>query len=108
MRISDWSSDVCSSDLAAVRNGKTLAEAAAGTDTTVIPLDWAGREAMLPQLADAGFSLPEGGVSDPVQTPFGWHVLAVTGIRPEGTRSAARRVGKECVGTCRCRWSPHH
>src|SRR3546814_7293978 len=23
-------------------------------------------------------------------------------------RSEERRVGKECVGTCRSRWSPHH
>src|SRR3546814_16650567 len=23
-------------------------------------------------------------------------------------RSAARRVGTECVSTCRCRWSPDH
>src|SRR3546814_18238226 len=23
-------------------------------------------------------------------------------------RSEVRRVGKECVRTCRCRWSPHH
>src|SRR3546814_14334399 len=25
-----------------------------------------------------------------------------------GTRSAGRRVGKECVSTCRSRWSPYH
>src|SRR3546814_11364179 len=25
-----------------------------------------------------------------------------------GPRSEARRVGKECVSTCRSRWSPHH
>src|SRR3546814_11967606 len=25
----------------------------------------------------------------------------------EGQRSAERRVGKECVSTCRYRWSPH-
>src|SRR3546814_3769207 len=24
------------------------------------------------------------------------------------TRSEERRVGKECVSTCRCRWSPYH
>src|SRR3546814_8278395 len=23
-------------------------------------------------------------------------------------RSAERRVGQECVSTCRCRWSPYH
>src|SRR3546814_18116228 len=28
--------------------------------------------------------------------------------RPGATRSEARRVGKECVSTCRSRWSPDH
>src|SRR3546814_15328500 len=27
---------------------------------------------------------------------------------PEGRRSEERRVGKECVSTCRSRWSPYH
>src|SRR3546814_13688013 len=26
----------------------------------------------------------------------------------DGERSEERRVGKECVSTCRCRWSPYH
>src|SRR3546814_10758682 len=32
------------------------------------------------------------------------------GKRPQnlGTRSEERRVGKECVSTCRSRWSPYH
>src|SRR3546814_16685262 len=29
-------------------------------------------------------------------------------IAPPGKRSAERRVGKECVSTCRSRWSPYH
>src|SRR3546814_12870669 len=29
-------------------------------------------------------------------------------LRSQGTRSDERRVGKECVCTCRSRWSPHH
>src|SRR3546814_15392300 len=32
--------------------------------------------------------------------------LAVTA--DQGTRSEERRVGKECVSTCRSRWSPFH
>ena len=28
--------------------------------------------------------------------------------RMEVTRSEERRVGKECVSTCRSRWSPYH
>src|SRR3546814_1051600 len=27
---------------------------------------------------------------------------------PRGRRSEERRVGKECVSTCRSRWSPYH
>src|SRR3546814_14053339 len=27
---------------------------------------------------------------------------------PDGVRSEERRVGKECVSTCRSRWSPYH
>src|SRR3546814_5324169 len=29
-------------------------------------------------------------------------------ILGHGTRSEERRVGKECVSTCRSRWSPYH
>src|SRR3546814_14602771 len=30
-------------------------------------------------------------------------------LEPEGlSRSEERRVGKECVSTCRCQWSPYH
>src|SRR3546814_16969113 len=31
-----------------------------------------------------------------------------TGIGQQGVRSEERRVGKECVSTCRSRWSPYH
>src|SRR3546814_16157115 len=29
-------------------------------------------------------------------------------LKPEMVRSEERRVGKECVSTCRSRWSPYH
>src|SRR3546814_21142245 len=29
-------------------------------------------------------------------------------VRDEKLRSEERRVGKECVSTCRSRWSPYH
>src|SRR3546814_15054878 len=29
-------------------------------------------------------------------------------LQGDGLRSEARRVGKECVSTCRSRWSPYH
>src|SRR3546814_4723918 len=61
MRISDWSSDVCSSDLA---------------DRP--------RRALRPE------NPPDSRACAPA------------------FRSEERRVGKECVSTCRSRWSPYH
>lgn len=37
-------------------------------------------------VAEAAFAAPEGGVTDPVQTPFGWHVVKVARIEPAVTR----------------------
>jgi peptidyl-prolyl cis-trans isomerase D len=37
-------------------------------------------------LAEAAFSTPEGGVTEPVQSPFGWHVVKVVDIQPPTTR----------------------
>src|SRR3546814_4852886 len=67
MRISDWSSDVCSSDLLLSIRRRTSA-----------------RKAAL-----SGGSEETGGTSG-------------------SARSEERRVGKECVSTCRSRWSPYH
>src|SRR3546814_11302268 len=35
-------------------------------------------------------------------------VIEVQGVLQVGLRSEERRVGKECVSTCRSRWSPDH
>src|SRR3546814_5181724 len=35
-------------------------------------------------------------------------ILGSVGVAVRGTRSEERRVGKECVSTCRSRWSPYH
>src|SRR3546814_19754576 len=51
-----------------------------------------------------------------VMTPAGVPVAildklndAVLGaLKSDGMRSEERRVGKECVSTCRSRWSPYH
>src|SRR3546814_10048634 len=81
MRISDWSSDVCSSDL---RKG-ILASVIA---TLTLP-------------GIGGFVLTIGAAVDA-------NVLINERIREEQRRSEERRVGKECVSTCRSRWSPYH
>src|SRR3546814_1997364 len=87
MRISDWSSDVCSSDLLAVR-----------VIHDEIFLVHARRE-----LDDLGRHFEERFVEAAEQghRPFGQ-----TGVLDH--RSEERRVGKECVSTCRSRWSPYH
>src|SRR3546814_12328924 len=101
MRISDWSSDVCSSDLVG-----DLAEV-----VTIIPpganahdFQASAREAGV--LADADAIVINGG-------GFAEGLLSVVeGAETDGVpvldRSEERRVGKECVSTCRSRWSPIH
>src|SRR3546814_12043268 len=98
MRISDWSSDVCSSDLTTettptseagyitVTGSRIRLPAAAESKEPIVVLDQEYIEARnLTNVADALNELPiyQG-------------------------RSEERRVGKECVSTCRSRWSPYH
>src|SRR3546814_20578392 len=99
MRISDWSSDVCSSDLlghamhvdgeadAPVANQRysqfflphepCLEQGAAESNCVLIPFPLVRHH---------------GQTETPICLP----------------RSEERRVGKECVSTCRSRWSPYH
>src|SRR3546814_18974602 len=86
MRISDWSSDVCSSDL-----------------TRPITMHCAiisiARSAVLYKTHG---TLPENSLLNPVS---GATITTNTGF---SFRSEERRVGKECGSTCRSRWSPYH
>src|SRR3546814_4706505 len=89
MRISDWSSDVCSSDLKVARVEDKLGLHASDTcqilfeDVKVPVANRLGEEGEGYRIALANL---EGGR---------------IGI---ASRSEERRVGKECVSTCRCRW----
>src|SRR3546814_17679242 len=98
MRISDWSSDVCSSDLA-VR--PVVARQAIEKD---IGGDAARREPareFIAFLVAHDIAIAAAGRED--------HRRAVGLHRAEDVeRSEERRVGKECVSTCRSRWSPYH
>src|SRR3546814_15400879 len=109
MRISDWSSDVCSSDLPFA-----LAIAAQGAC-----LGW--RVYLLspfgpnepPPLSGLIY------IRDPIASAFAavrpdqWTAVAIATHDLELDhavlmRSEERSVGKECVSTCRSRWSPDH
>src|SRR3546814_2561056 len=76
MRISDWSSDVCSSDLVAGLVDRDRDANGIGHLDAVRAVSRVGQQ----------------------------HRLALG----EFERSEERRVGKECVSTCRSRWSPYH
>src|SRR3546814_19632129 len=86
MRISDWSSDVCSSDLAFISHAVLLDQ---GCPHCPIFPTAASRRSL-------------GRVSVPV-----WLIILSDQLRIVA-RSEERRVGKECVSTCRYRWSPYH
>src|SRR3546814_13308328 len=89
MRISDWSSDVCSSDLRIV-----VAEPGDVWFFAYGSLMW-----------DPGF------VPREVRPALlrGWHRrFCVRSGRYRGTRSEERRVGKGCVRKCRTRRAPYH
>src|SRR3546814_13683313 len=100
MRISDWSSDVCSSDL----DGAAFAVFDDGIG--IDPQDHA--KVLRPfEQADNRLSRRYDGVGLglPLTKAF---VEVHGGVLKLDSRSAERRVGKECVSTCRSRWSPDH
>src|SRR3546814_15811871 len=122
MRISDWSSDVCSSDLNSAvfctltnNSGRRVADPAnprirnlhghilkfseEGDSPLATSFSW---EIFLsagdPSLAAGGSNLVGDIDGDTFSSPDGLRI----------DRSEERRVGKECVSTCRSRWSPEH
>src|SRR3546814_13221739 len=114
MRISDWSSDVCSSDLRAAGVGD-LRDLVAGlqvdpqrhhhpyvlADGDLLPVDQIG----------AGTRHPRETGHDGVRLITGCqrHVPRILAGRADIAldRSEERRVGKEFVSTCSSRWSPY-
>src|SRR3546814_14433616 len=109
MRISYWSSDVCSSDLFALGEEADAVLAAAGNTSSLERgvIDGRLRVELLrvDQLLDhAQIDDREVLAEDVVEAALrDAHVE-----RHLAARSEERRVGKECVSTCRSRWSPYH
>src|SRR3546814_16759901 len=103
MRISDWSSDVCSSDL--LQRGAVHAGNRAAIDAQ--HRHFKCRCELRAQLGEP-FDAQVGGQADPdIARDFGSaHLANAPALQVD--RSEERRVGKECVSTCRSRWSPYH
>jgi peptidyl-prolyl cis-trans isomerase D len=70
--------------------GQSLEEAAAAAGAEVLTLNSLAREDLLPELAGPVFSLSQGAVSAPIQSPLGWHVMRVSDIEPGSTQSFER------------------
>lgn len=61
------------------------AQAAGGTANELGLVDRAGLP--LPDLAEPAFTAAAGSVTEPVRSPFGWHVLRIGAVEPATTRS---------------------
>src|SRR3546814_12575188 len=105
MRISDWSSDVCSSDLYAYPSGfpMDILDAMNERDNICNYLDMPLQHISDPMLKSMRRGITKQQTIDLVNALRN----RVPGIALR-TRSAERRVGKECVSTGRSRWSPYH
>src|SRR3546814_14190962 len=91
MRISDWSSDVCSSDLRWPMPPEKTTWSSPPIPMAMAAMDCAIRTA---KSSTASWACGPGSASNTRMSPC--------------PRSEERRVGKECVSKCRSRWSPYH
>src|SRR3546814_14617560 len=114
MRISDWSSDVCSSDLTIVTRNRnpldpavlSITQIHSGSADNVIPNE-ATLRGTVRTFSDQALDLIEQRMTQVTE-----HTSLALNCKSEFAfhrkRSEERRVGKECVSTCTSRWSPYH
>src|SRR3546814_14709133 len=106
MRISDWSSDVCSSDLNIEETAlKTNLEAAHEIARQLRLRDMAGLVVIdfIDMESNGHIRKVEKAMKDALKND-----RARIQVGRISSRTEERRVGKECVSTCRSRWSPYH
>src|SRR3546814_20631018 len=101
MRISDWSSDVCSSDLRV----SVLAHASCDL---LRPLHYPATVIVGLVVTRVGRSSLELDVTIEVEGAPGVIYAKGRNVMVVTDRSEERRVGKECVITCRSGWSAYH
>src|SRR3546814_8692040 len=105
MRISDWSSDVCSSDLLALqcRERKSFLHRFPPKKQDESPVT-----SFASGQRHEGLAEKENKSRNTAKTPPKVPWRASRAPDSPNYRSEERRVGKECVSTCRSRWSPYH
>src|SRR3546814_13685040 len=101
MRISDWSSDVCSSDL----KRRSTGHQSAHVDQSRHPAIF--RVMSFNKTKNVVQDSPLSGAQIDGRIPMR-RIVVIAALIGDGHRSEERRVGKECVSTCRSRWSPYH
>src|SRR3546814_13079211 len=98
MRISDWSSDVCSSDL---RHTTSTSRGMRKNSTVRASANELG--GMMHTSDSTSTKLPGSNALGSTMV----ELMLVKILNSREQRSEELRVGKECVSTCRSRWSPY-
>src|SRR3546814_19929468 len=101
MRISDWSSDVCSSDLVDARMTERRSTGNIGCAV-------AGDAGSCNANGFGWLDHSAGFIIGYLAAQYGRIIAEPPGSEIAFRRSEERRVGKECVRTCRSRWSTYH
>src|SRR3546814_15477358 len=103
MRISDWSSDVCSSDL----KDRLMPGIVSGEKILAVAMTEPGTGSDLAGMKARAEEKDDHWLLNGTKTYISNGILSDVVVVAARTRSEERRVGKGCVSTCRSRWSPY-